>query len=82
MQDMYLHGVPKNARDIKADDALLDQVGNTKTTDPPNNKTNSTSDPFLLYRSKYQRLVIVFRRGRYQEYTHDSGQPISHQELH
>ena len=72
----------KNARDIKAADALLDQVGNTKTTHPPDsNTTNSTSDPFLLYRSQYQRLVIVFRRGRYQEYTHDSGRPISHQEL-
>lgn len=33
------------------------------------------------YNHRYQRLVIVFRRGEYKEFTKDSGRPVTHHEL-
>ena len=73
MQENYLHGVPKNNRDIKAVNTLQQQE---QTIDKLN-----TDESVFSYCAQYQRLVIVFRRGKYQEYKKDSGRSISHEVL-
>jgi mannitol-specific phosphotransferase system IIBC component len=78
MQEFYLHGVPKNTSDMKAADT--DTLQQQQQHETNNNQTNA-ADPMSMYKNKYQRLVIVLRRGKYQEYTMDSGRSVSHQEL-
>ena len=78
MQEFYLHGVPKNASDMKAADT--DTLQKQQQHETNDNQTNA-ADPMSMYKNKYQRLVIVLRRGKYQEYTMDSGRSVSHQEL-
>ena len=89
MQEFYLHSVPINPSDVKSADALLQQYqkSSTTTTENPNTTTTTSEPSWLLYNKnhhlhhQYQRLVIVFRRGTYQEYTTDSGRPVTHHEL-
>ena len=76
MQEYYFHGVPKNSSDMKSADALQQQK-HQETMD----HQGTAADPLSLYSNEYQRLVIVFRRGKYQEYATDSGRSISHQAL-
>lgn len=72
MQEFYKHGVPNNANDMKAADTVTLQQQQQQETN---------YNPMSLYNNQYQRLVIVFRRGKYVEYKKDSGRSVSHQQL-
>jgi hypothetical protein len=77
MQNFYLHSIPKNPSHVKSADALLKQYKSTM-------ENSNATEPLMLYNHhhhQYQRLVIVFRRGTYKEYTKDSGHPVSHYNL-
>lgn len=53
----------------------------------PKNPNDVKTESALLrslencYHHQYQRLVVVFRRGDYKEFTKDSGRPVTYHEL-
>ena len=76
MQQHYKHGVPKARRGMKAVDSKEQLCRQQQDS-----IENLNMEPVLPYCTQYQRLVIVLRRGKYQEYKNDSGQPISQEVL-
>ena len=77
MQQHYQHGVPKDRRVMRAVDSMQQQLCRQQQ----DSIENFNMEPVVPYCTQYQRLVIVLRCGKYQEYKIDSGQPISQEVL-